>query len=76
MLLFPVETQYLAYVAVVASSKSDTYRHMAIRIAQLLAVLLGIIHAISTCETLPRIPPNTWVELCRVLGLFLQYQRV
>lgn len=71
-MLCPVETQYLANVAVVVSSQSDTYRRMAIGLAQLLAVLLGIpyVVAISTCETPPRDSRNTWLELCRVLGLF------
>lgn len=71
-MLCPVETQYLANVAVVASSQSDTYRRMAIGIAQLLALLRGIFYvvAISTCETPPWDSPNTWLELCRILGLF------
>lgn len=50
----------LTGVAVVASSKNDIYRCVAIGIAQLLAVLLGTVYvvAIRTGETFPRDSPK------------------
>lgn len=67
-----LSTQPMRLWPVAASSKSDIYRCVATGTAQLLAVLLGLVHmvAVGTCGTLPRDSPKHWVELCRVRGLF------
>lgn len=52
-MLCPVETQYSALVAVVASSTSDTYRCVAIEMRGSVALCAECV-AVSTCETPPR----------------------
>lgn len=71
----PRDTQYLASVAVLASSKNDIYRRVAIGIAQLLGTVYVV--AISKRETLSRDSPKHlgW----NFLGYwvcFLQYRRM
>lgn len=71
----PRDTQYLASVAVLASSRNDIYRRVAIRITQLLGTVYVV--AISKWETLSRDSPKQlgWNFLGHWV-CFLQYQRI